>query len=211
MGSNFVPIHVAADLIGVSAKTLRRWDRSKKFEPDFLTLGGHRRYSRSKIMDQFKSASKLACIHQNSPQKRAVSYARVSSSKQDERGDLTRQQEAISRFCSEHNYSLVGSFSDVGSGLNDKRRGLLRMLEFVSNRQCDVVVVNYSDRLSRFGLHVIKQFVASWDVELEVIHPTIVDSSPHAELITDLTAILYSFMGKLYRMRRAAKPKSGLV
>jgi len=62
--------------------------------------------------------------------------------------------------------------------------------------------VKYNDRLARFGLQVIKEYLQSWNVQLEVIHPNVVDNSPHADLITDLTAILYSFMGKLYRMRR---------
>ncbi|MHA1146582.1 MAG: hypothetical protein ACTSRW_17735, partial [Candidatus Helarchaeota archaeon] len=57
-------------------------------------------------------------------------------------------------------------------------------------------------RLARFGLQIIKEYLKSWNVRLEVVHPNIINNSPHAELITDLTSILYSFMGRLYRMRR---------
>ena len=92
---------------------------------------------------------------------------------------------------------------DVGSGLNDQRRGLLRLLRDVAVQKFDVLIVHYSDRLARFGIQIIRQYLASWVVQLEIIHPTVVESSPHAELITDLTAILYSFMGKLYRLRRS--------
>jgi len=43
-------------------------------------------------------------------------------------------------------------------------------------------------------------------VRLEVINPTInSDESPYSNLVTDLTAILYSFMGKLYRIKRGPK------
>ena len=93
-------------------------------------------------------------------------------------------------------------YSDVGSGLNDSRKGLLKLLKDVTRGKHDVVVVNYQDRLSRFGLNVIKEHLAGWDVELEIIHQAIAEDSAHAGLITDLTAILYSFMGKLYRARR---------
>ena len=93
-------------------------------------------------------------------------------------------------------------YSDVGSGLNDKRKGLLKLLKDASLGKFEKVVVKYNDRLARFGLQVIKEYFQSWNVQLEVIHPNVVDNSPHADLITDLTAILYSFMGKLYRMRR---------
>jgi predicted site-specific integrase-resolvase len=47
--------------------------------------------------------------------------------------------------------------------------------------------------------------LASWGVSLDIMHPTVVNGTPHAELITDLTAILYSFMGRLYRARRGRK------
>ncbi len=75
----------------------------------------------------------------------------------------------------------------------------------VARGKHDVVVVSYQDRLSRFGLTVIKEFLSSWGVGLDIMHPTIVDGMPHAELNTDLTANLYSFMGRLYRSRRGRK------
>jgi predicted site-specific integrase-resolvase len=75
----------------------------------------------------------------------------------------------------------------------------------VARGKYDVVVISYQDRLSRFGITVIKEFLTSWGVGLEVRHPAVVDGTPHAELITDLTAILYSFMGRLYRARRWRK------
>ncbi len=85
------------------------------------------------------------------------------------------------------------------------------MLREAANGQMEKIIVNYNDRLARFSLVVIKEYLTSWGVELEVLHPSIVPEGPNAELITDLTAILYSFMGKLYRSRRkkpvSRKPK----
>jgi predicted site-specific integrase-resolvase len=86
---------------------------------------------------------------------------------------------------------------------------LLKLLRDVTRGKYDIVVANYQDRLSRFGLNVIKEHRSGWDVSLEVIHPTVVDGTPHAGLITDLTAILYSFMGRLYRSRRGKKAGDG--
>ena len=95
-----------------------------------------------------------------------------------------------------------GDCSDVASGLNDNRKGLLTLLRNVATGKFDTLVVNYNDRLARFSLQILREYLASGGVRLEVIHPTIVQSSVYAELITDLTAILYFFMGKLYRIRR---------
>ncbi|MHA1689529.1 MAG: hypothetical protein ACTSYC_03000 [Promethearchaeota archaeon] len=44
-------------------------------------------------------------------------------------------------------------------------------------------------------------------MSLEVRYPHVVKDIPHGEFITDLTAILYAFMVKLYRMRRGSTSK----
>ena len=126
----------------------------------------------------------------------------MSSSQQKKSGDLKRQLQSLERFSRENGYHVKKIYSDVGSGLNDKRKGLLKLLKDASLGKFEKVIVKYNDRLARFGLQIIKEYLQSWNVQLEVIHPNVVDNSPHADLITDLTVILYSFMGKLYRMRR---------
>jgi putative resolvase len=136
---------------------------------------------------------------------RAAVYSRVSSTRQSLDGELDRQQSTIMAHCEKKGYRVSGMYRDVGSGLNDGRHGLLQLLKDVARGKHDVVVVSYQDRLSRFGLTVIKEFLTSWGARLDVMYPTVVNGTPHAELITDLTAILYSFMGRLYRARRCRK------
>jgi predicted site-specific integrase-resolvase len=204
---NFLSIGKASAMIGVCTKTLRRWDKAGKFVSSFRTGGGHRRYDRRQILEYIQQDVKSCGIHGKSLAgtrctKRAAVYGRVSASRQRKSGDLDRQLSLIHVFCQDKGYKVVKIYSDVGSGLNDTRRGLLRLLRDASLGIIDVVVVNYTDRLARFGLNVIREYLTSWGVRLEVVHPTLIDSSPHAELITDLTSILYSFMGKLYRLRR---------
>ena len=185
-----------ACLLGVCTKTLRRWDSRGTFKADLRTQGNHRRYKKSRNLNILRK-DKYRPLHVN-----CVLYGRVSSSRQKKSGDLKRQLESLERYSLEKGYRVKRVYSDVGSGLNDKRKGLLKLLKDASLGKFEKVVVKYNDRLARFGLQVIKEYFQSWNVQLEVIHPNVVDNSPHADLITDLTAILYSFMGKLYRMRR---------
>jgi putative resolvase len=198
MESFLLSIGHVAYLLGVCTKTLRRWDTGGTFTSDFRTQGNHRRYKKERILNILRKRI------QNPKKTRCAMYGRVSSSRQKKSGDLKRQLLSLKRLCLKNGYSIYRSYSDVGSGLNDKRKGLLKLLKDASLGKFDVVVVNYNDRLARFGLQIIKESLKSWNVRLEVLQPKIVDTSPHAELITDLTAILYSFMGKLYRMRRKA-------
>ncbi|MBD3185754.1 IS607 family transposase [Candidatus Bathyarchaeota archaeon] len=209
--SRFLGIGAVASMIGVCTKTLRRWDKSGRLKPSHRTAGNHHRYSRLQVLVLLEGAAgndmegaragEQAC---------AAIYSRVSSSRQKKSGELDRQEGVLKKHCEKAGYRVTGVYRDVGSGLNDNRKGLLKLLKDVTRGKHDVVVVNYQDRLSRFGLNVIKEHLAGWDVTLEVIHPTVVEGTLHAWLITDLTAILYFFMGRLYRSRRGSK-KGGKV
>ena len=199
MEAFFLSIGQVACLLGVCTKTLRRWDSLGTFTSDFRTQGNHRRYKKARILNILRKRT------QKQRKESCATYGRVSSSRQKKSGDLKRQLNALKGHCRKKEYVFYKSYSDVGSGLNDKRKGLLRLLKDASSGKFEVVVVNYNDRLARFGLQIVKEYLKSWNVRLEVLHPTIVDNSPHAELITDLTAILYSFMGRLYRIRRTSK------
>lgn len=190
-------------MIGACTKTLRRWEERGTFKPSHRTAGNHRRYSKQQVLVFLRpggNENDKGC--NESMRVNAAIYSRVSSSRQKTTGDLARQQDVVKEYCAGKNYHVSGMYTDVGSGLNDNRKGLLKLLKDVTRGKHDVVVVNYQDRLSRFGLNVIKEHFAGWGVAVEVIHPAVVNGTPHAALITDLTAILYSFMGRLYRSRR---------
>ena len=206
--ARYLSIKAASYLIGVCTKTLRRWDKAGWFLPAFRTAGTHRRYDRHVLLQfgQQKRASlpkRTLTTPSAAYAPRAVLYGRVSAARQNQSGDLARQLAELTHYCQQKGYTLVRSYTDIGSGLNDQRRGLLHLLRDAAAQQFEVLVVHYADRLARFGLQIIREYLASWAVRLELVHLTVVESSPHAELITDLTAILYSFMGKLYRLRRS--------
>jgi putative resolvase len=203
-------IGAVASIFGVSTKTVRRWDKAGTMPPAFRTVGNHRRYDRRDVLESMRNgragaAGKHGAGARGDTSPRAAIYSRVLSTRQNLDGELDRQQVTITAHCAAKGYRVSGTYRDVGSGLNDGRRGLLQLLKDVAKGKYDVVVISYQDRLSRFGITVIKEFLASWGVGLEVMYPAVVDGTPHAELITDLTAILYSFMGRLYRARRGRK------
>jgi putative resolvase len=189
-------IGAVASMLGVSTKTLRRWDKAGTMKPVFRTAGNHRRYDRHAVLDAIQrgpasTTGPSRAGHDARVQPRAAIYSRVSSTRQKLDGELDRQQATIVTHCETKGYRVSGTYKDVGSGLNDGRHGLLQLLKDVARGKHDVVAISYQDRLSRFGLTVIKEFLASWGVDLDIMHPTVVNGTPHAELITDLTAILY--------------------
>jgi len=135
---------------------------------------------------------------------RTLIYARVSSS--DQRSDLERQIQYLTQYCSAKGYRVVDVLSDVASGLNTERRGLLKLFNYIVNKQADVVVVTYRDRLTRFGFEYLEYFFKQYGVRIEVVYGE-EPKDAYQELVEDLIAIVTSFAGKLYGMRSRRKKK----
>ena len=89
--------------------------------------------------------------------------------------------------------------SDVGSGLNENRKGFLRLLEMVTERKVSRVIVAYKDRLTGFGFETLRKVFQVFGTEIEVINSE--EKVPQEELVEDLVTIVSHFAGKLYGMR----------
>jgi len=182
--------------LGISYSTLSRWVREGRIRA-VRTAGGVFRIPESEVR---RIAEGLPV----SKEIRAIIYARVSSS--DQRSDLERQVEYLTHYCSSKGYRVVDVITDVASGLKTDRKGLARLLNYVVDRQVDVVVVTYRDRLTRFGFEYLEYFFKQYGVRVEVALGEEPKDS-HQELVEDLVEIVTSFAGKLYGMRSHRKKK----
>jgi predicted site-specific integrase-resolvase len=81
---------------------------------------------------------------------------------------------------------------------------LLKLLDYVTNRQVDVVVVAYRDRLTRFGLEYLEYFFRQYGVRVEAVLGEEPKDS-HQELVEDLVEVVTSFAVKLYGVRSRRK------
>jgi excisionase family DNA binding protein len=180
--------------LGISYPTLARWVREGKIRA-VRTAGGKYRIPESEVR---RIAEGLPV----SKEVRAVIYARVSSPEQ--KGDLEGQVQHLKQYCSSKGYKVVDVLSDIASGLRADRKGLLRLLDYVVNRQVDVVVVAYRDRLTRFGLEYLEYFFRQYGVRVEAA----LGEEPkeaHQELIEDLVEVVSSLAGRLYGLRSRRK------
>ena len=96
--------------------------------------------------------------------------------------------------------------SDIASGLKTDRRGLQKLLNYITNMQVDVIAVTHKDRLTRFGFEYLEHFLKQHGVKIEVTFGE-EPKDAHQELIEDLTEIITSFANKLYGMRSHKKKK----
>ena len=199
----YISISKAAYMPGVSATTLRRWDTIAYLKPAFRTFGGHRRYKITALLEMTGQINNNNHKIKDHPAQKVqvVSYARVSSSKQ--RHDLHRQLLHLESFVNSQDWHLLKSYKDVGSGINDKRKGLLQLIKDLPVLQPQFVLCSYYDRLSRFGITLLETVCSLFSTKIITTHAIAKEKqSNNQELVDNIVAMLYSFSGKLYRARR---------
>lgn len=186
-----------AQFLGVTTKTLRNWDASGKihFERDRLS---DRRYMTKDVVVELLKENDLL-IDDLSNKKRDVIYARVSSHDQKIHGDLDRQIQTIINANDDLQNVLI--LSEVGSGLNDKRKKLQQLLKMVMNNEVNRVFVTYKDRLTRFGFNYLETIFKLKNVDIIVLNHTDSELSDEQELVSDMMSLIASFSGKLYGLR----------
>lgn len=202
MSTNLIDISDAAQRLGVTIATLRRWDASGKLK-SVRTFGNHRRYRLDEIEALVNQVEVVPPV-----QLKAFIYCRVSTKKQQESGNLQRQQERLIQYCQENHYNVVTIYEEVASGLNDNRRELTKM--FRNLNKVDVIVVEYADRLARFGFSYLKEFAQSFNVKLEAIERA-KKLQPNEEMVNDLVSIVTCFSARLYGARGGRKLKQTIV
>ena len=127
-------------------------------------------------------------------------YARVSTNRQTETGDLDRQITACKIYAADHNPHNLQTYTDTASGLNDNRKGLNQLLKQVQDNKINRIFITYKDRLTRFGYAYLKRICDEHGTEIVTIN-TDPNKSSEYELTEDMISLMHSFSGRLYGMR----------
>ena len=191
-----------AKILGVTARTITNYADAGKLAVE-RGEAGQRVISRTELIRYLDSRG---LVTSDDGRKDAV-YARVSTHKQAERGDLDRQVNDILAYAALKNPHELIVLKEVGSGLNDNRKQLSKLLKMVLTGEISRIFINYKDRLTRFGFNYIEQVCKHVGTEIVVISSETQDKSMQEELAEDLCAIIHSFSGKLYGMRGKTKKK----
>ena len=181
-------------ILGVTAQTLRNWDKEGKLKPTYVKSNGYRYYSEDSILSYTQERKTKKNLN-------VIGYARVSSKKQSD--DLERQVDNIKEYISSK-YDSFDIITDVGSGINYNKPGLLKLIEKINKKEVDIIVVLYKDRLLRFGFELIENLCKKYGTEIEIIDNT--EKTEEQELVEDLVQIITVFSCKL-QGKRANKAK----
>lgn len=176
----------AATLKGVSINTLRRWELEGKLIP-VRTEGGHRRYRVSDLLRV-----------ENKELRHTVVYGRVSTP--DKREDLARQIGVLELYCQERGWEKIHTIKDVGSGLNYKKRGLLKLIDLLQRNEVERLIITDKDRLLRFGSELIFALCENNGTEVIILNRP-VQLEPEQELVEDVLAVITVMSARLYGRR----------
>ena len=133
----------------------------------------------------------------------AAIYARVSSS--ENKANLDTQALRLTQYATARGWKVVEVVKEVGSGVNDQRKKLERLLQ---GSAWNILVVEHKDRLTRFGFHYFDTLLPVLGKRIEVVN---IAEDSQSNLMEDLLAVVYSFSARMYGLRRSRHATERIV
>ena len=181
----WVRVKKAAEILRMSPETVRQWSNTGKIECQ-RSAAGQRVFDEDYLRSLVDPESE-----RSSPQR--VFYVRSSS-------DQDTPMEAQSKALEAAYGKPVRVFSDEVSGLNERRKGLAALLNWVNEHPGTTVCVTAKDRLTRFGFTYLEMLIQDRGGKVVVLDDE-ATKEPHEALMGDFMALLASFSGRFYRIR----------
>jgi len=186
-------LKTVADKLGVTKMTLWNWMYKGKIK--FHKIGS---------MNYISDEDVASLLGQSSTKAQHVAiYARVSST--ENRSNLESQKQRLISYCNAKGYQVSHVVTEFGSGLNDKRSKLEKLL---LDEDVTKIVVEHKDRLTRFGFNYIEKLLHRVGVELEVINNV---EGEKEDLIQDFVSVITSFSARIYGQRRSKRKTEKLI
>lgn len=177
--------------LGVSYRTAWRWFKAGKvagFQADTGTI-----IVTEPIVEAVPSTAN----------QKTVIYTRVSAA--ENKDNLEGQAKRLMDYCAAKGYQVAAVVKEIGSGVNDTRPKLLKLL---TDPTVGHIVVEHKDRLTRFGFNYIEQLLAMQGRKIEVIN---LAENGKEDLIQDFVSIVTSFCARLYGQRRSKRKTERII
>lgn len=186
----WVSIGVAAKEAGVHVDTIRNWEK-KGYIKSERTPSNRKRFDLDAVMS-------YANANKPKPQEKVTAiYARVSTPSR--KSDLDFQKQVLELHCAAKGWQYI-IIEDIGSGLNFKKQGLLKLINLIENNKIERILLNYKDRLLRYGNEIIYEICKYHNIEIVVLSES-ESKTYEEELVDDVLSVITVFSAKLYGSR----------
>lgn len=184
-----------AKLINRSVRTVQRWDKD-----GILVAKRNLKNRRYYTYEQYLQAiGELP--EDNVESENIYIYGRVSNRNQ--KDDLDNQLNFLIQFANARGYIVKDIFTDIGSGLNYKRKSWNELIDLAIEGKVDKIIIAHKDRFVRFGYEWFEDFLKKNGVEILVVNNE--KLSPQEELVQDLISIIHVFSCRIYGLRKYKK------
>lgn len=189
-----IKISKLAKDLNITRTTLYNWKREGKI--DFIKSNTGRNYV------SIDTYNRLMGIVEKKTEK-VVIYCRVSST--ENKTNLDTQKNRLISYCNAKGYQVSEVIVEIGSGINDFRPKLIKLLE---KNDYTKIVVEHKDRLTRVGFNYLDTLCKVLGKEIEVVNNVITDEE---DLIQDFVSIITSFCSRIYGKRRSKRNTEKLI
>ena len=176
-----IKISKLAKDLNITRTTLYNWKREGKI--DFIKSNTGRNYV------SIDTYNRLMGIVEKKTEK-VVIYCRVSST--ENKSNLDTQKNRLISYCNAKGYQVSEVIVEIGSGINDFRPKLIKLLE---KNDYTKIVVEHKDRLTRVGFNYLDTLCKVLGKEIEVVNNVITDED---ESIDDFISLITLFFPKSY-------------
>jgi len=185
---------LAKDL-NVTVVTLYNWHKQGKIE--FVKLpNGRINYVTNETYNEFLGIKEKK-------EEKVVIYCRVSSTTN--KTNLKTQRDRMVNYCMNRGYIIHNIICEFGSGINDNRVKLTKLL---GDGDFTKIVVEHKDRLTRIGFNYLKILLEKEGKQIEVVNNA---DDNREDLIQDFVSIITSYCAKIYGQRRSKRKTEKLI
>jgi len=188
-----VKLTQAAKILGVTKTTLWNWKNAGKIQ--FIKVGNLNFVETDEL-------NRLLGVKE-SKEDETVIYCRVSSPTN--KSNLEAQKERLLHYCTAKGFNVKKIVTEFGSGLNDRRPKLTKLLE---EQNFTRLVVEHKDRLTRSGFNYIDTLLRHSGKVVHVVNEV---ESDREDLIQDFISIITSYCARIYGARRCKRKTEKLV
>jgi excisionase family DNA binding protein len=185
--NNLITIREASDLLGVSIKTLRRWEQQGKIAP-IRTRGGHRRFRPEDLLQSGQATPLI------------IGYARVNRPEQ--KPQLDTQIKALEDFCNQQGQPFE-ILTDIGNGVSYNRPSFMRLVEMICHGEVKSLVLTHAETVSRFCHDFILGLCRLFKIQVILLNQP-QESITDEDLLDDLQALITICYDYLYPLHNPA-------
>ncbi len=189
-------LSVYAKKLGISYHTAWRWFNAGQ-------IAGYQAETGTIIVTEPLPATVGSATPTAAATQKVAVYARVSAA--ENKSNLESQAGRVLDYCAARGYQVAQVVREIGSGVNDTRPKLLKLL---TDPTVTLIVVEHKDRLTRFGFNYLEQLLAMQGRQIEVIN---LANNGKEDLLQDFVSIITFFCARLYGQRRSKRKTERII